>query len=128
LGGRVDWEGIVVEDVLGGSNLCVVVVVLQVVFILLYRNLTVAFLCWVGWLEVWNDGIRERRFPVYGNFPVFARLMGGDVKEVYLVVCPAFCRELEFRVCCVEVLYYVLQVCVGGVRQLIYRLHVGSIL
>ena len=35
LGGRVDWEGIVVEDVLDGSNLCVVAVFLQVVFSLL---------------------------------------------------------------------------------------------
>jgi len=87
LGGRVDWEGIIVEDVLDGSNLCVVVVVLQVVFSLLYRNLTVACWCWVGWLEVWNDGIRECRCPVYGNFPVFARPMDGDIKEVYLVVC-----------------------------------------
>lgn len=30
-GWEVDWEGIVVEDVLNGSNFCVVVVFLQVV-------------------------------------------------------------------------------------------------
>ena len=58
-----------------------------------------ACLCWVGWLEVWNDGIRECRFPVCANFPVFARPVDGDVKEVYLV-CLAVCREFEFRVSC----------------------------
>jgi hypothetical protein len=43
---------------------------------------------------VWNDGICECRFLLYGNFPGFGGCMNGDVKEVYLVVCPAFCCKL----------------------------------
>jgi len=38
--------------------------------------------------------------------------MDGDVNEVYLVVCLAFSCKLESRVYCIEVLQYVLDVCV----------------
>jgi hypothetical protein len=53
---------------------------------------------------VWNDGVGERRFPIYASFPVSGGSMNGNIKEVYLVVFLAFCCELEFWVYCVEVL------------------------
>ena len=48
---------------------------------------------------VWNDCVRECRFPVYGNSPVCRGPMGGDVNEVILFVSPS-------TVNCIEVLQY----------------------
>jgi hypothetical protein len=61
---------------------------------------------------VWSDSFLECRFPVYGNSPICRGPMDGDVNEVYLVVCLAFSCKLESRVYCIEVLQYVLDVCV----------------
>ena len=58
-----------------------------------------AYLCWVGWLEV--HGLIVSVNVVYGNSPICRGPMDGDVKEVYLVVCLAFRCELESRVYCI---------------------------
>jgi hypothetical protein len=44
----------------------------------------------------------ERRFPVYASFPISGGSMNSNIKEIYLVVCLAFCCELEFWVYCVK--------------------------
>ena len=76
---------------------------------------------------VWNDSVCECGFPVHGNSPVCRGSMDGNVKEVYLVVCLAFRRELEFRVYCIEVPQYVLDVRVVGVVDNQYIVYVSEI-
>ena len=76
---------------------------------------------------VWNDGVRECRFPVYGNSLVCRGPMDGDVKELYLVVCLAFQCELECQVYCVEVCQYVLGICVVGVVDDQYVVNVSEV-
>ena len=49
----MDWEGVVLQDVLYGGDFCNVII-LSVLISLLYRNLIVAYLCWMGWLEVYG--------------------------------------------------------------------------
>jgi len=52
------------------------------VFSLLYRNLTVAYLCWLGWLELYGMMVSKCWFPVYGKFPVSGCSVDGNVEEV----------------------------------------------
>ena len=102
----MDREGIAVEDVLDGSNFFVVVVFLKVVSVQSAIQESYCGVLVLGGVVkgVWNDGVSEGRFLVNTNFPVSGGSMNGNVKEVYLVVCLACCRELEFRVYCIEVL------------------------
>ena len=76
---------------------------------------------------VWNDSVRECRFPVHGNSPICTGPMDGDVKEVYLVVCLPFRCELESRVYCIEVPRYVLDICVVGVIDNQYVVYIFEI-
>jgi hypothetical protein len=76
---------------------------------------------------IWNDSIRKCRFSVHGDIPVHRGSMDGNVKEVYLVVCLAFCSELEFWVYCVEVILYVLNVCVVGVTDNQYVVYISEV-
>ena len=78
-------------------------------FSLLYRNHIVAYLCLVGWLEVYGMIV-----SVNAGFLCMAILQSVWVLLIVMsrkfVVFLAFCCKLEFRMHCIEVLQYVLNI------------------
>ena len=47
----LDWEGVIIHDVLDNVFFCLVFVLVQVICV---QSVTAAYLCWAGWLEVYG--------------------------------------------------------------------------
>jgi hypothetical protein len=63
------------------------------VFSQLQRNLTAAYLCWAGWLEVYGMIVSVEVGFLYGYLPVLWGLVDSDVQVVYFVVSLCFCHK-----------------------------------
>ena len=74
-----------------------------------------------------NDGICKCGFSVYGKIPIRGCSVDGDVKEIYLAVCLLFCRELQFRLYCVELFQDVMDICVVGVIDDQYVIYISEV-
>ena len=66
-------------------------------------------------------------FSVYGNLPVDGGSVDGDVYEIDLVVGFCFCCDIYVWVDCVEVILYVVDVCVAGVINYHYVIYISEV-
>ena len=76
---------------------------------------------------VWDDCVYESGFPVYGRHPNGGGPVDCNVKVLYLVVGLCFCSKLHVGVDRVEVITYVINVCVVGVIDYQNVVNIGKI-
>jgi len=113
----VDREVIVMHDVTDSVFFSLVFVLLQVVCVQSFVQEPYGSVFVLGWVVggVGDYCVCKSGFSVYGCVPTGGGSFDGDVKVVYLVVGLGLSCELQVGVHCVEVVQYVLDVCVVGV-------------
>ena len=81
-------------------------------FTRLYRNLTAACFCWVGWFELYGMMESESGFPMDGGFDICQHFVDGYVQVVNRVIMFRFLGELQVWMDGVKVVKYCMYVSV----------------
>ena len=91
----LDWEGVIIHDVLDNVFFCLVLILMQVVCVQSVVEKPYSSVFVLGWVVggVWDDSVCESGFPVYGCLPVHRGLVDSDVQVVYFVVSLCFCHK-----------------------------------
>ena len=91
----LDWEGVIIHDILDNVFFCLVFVLVQVVCVQSVVEKPYGSVFVLGWVVggVWDDSVCESGFPVHGYLPVHRGLVDSDVQVVYFVVSLCFCHK-----------------------------------
>jgi len=91
----LDWEGVIIRDVLDNVFFCLVLILVQVICVQPVVEKSYGSIFVLGWVVggVWDDSVCESGFPVFGYLPVLGDLRGSDVQVVYIVVSLCSCHK-----------------------------------
>jgi len=91
----LDWEGVILHDVLDNVFLCPVFVLVQVICVQSVVEKPYGNVFELSWVfgGLWHDSVCECGFPAYGYLQVCSSLVDSDIQVVYFVVSLCFCRK-----------------------------------